>query len=532
MRKSIVFILTVAIAALLVQCAKRGTPTGGPIDEEPPEVLRAFPDNYSTQFEKQIIEVTFNEYIKLEDLQKQLVISPPMKTRPIIKPLGGVAKKMTIEIMDTLLDNTTYVFNFGQSIVDHTEGNPYPYYKYVFSTGDYIDSLNIKGSIKDALNFEVDDFVNVMLYEVDSAYTDSIIYKQTPRYVVNTLDSLTTFTMENLKAGNYRMLALKEPSSNLKFDPKSDKIGFISEVITVPTDKVFNIQMYEPIQDKAVSRATQVAQNRIQIGYYGALDSMRIEPLNKSLIASSRITKLEDKDTLQYWYKPVIEQDTLALVTSYGTFTDTLTARIKDELAIDSLTVAKYGQFKLSEPLQLTGNTPIISIDESRMRLMDKDSMTVAFTTTLDSLKNVVTYNFDKQPEQRYELQLLPGAIKDFYGYSNDTITNRYTTKAVSDLGNIPVILEGGDKWPVIVQIVTEKLEVVASQVARSNGEVLFEFLEPNKYYIRIIYDANDNGRYDPGNWLQNIQPEKVVYFPDLIPLQANWDYITNIRLE
>ncbi|PRP67799.1 Ig-like domain-containing protein [Nonlabens agnitus] len=526
------YLWTIAIAILLVQCAKRGSPSGGPIDETPPEILRAFPDNYTVNFTNQKIEITFDEYIKLKDLQKQLVISPPLKNRPLIRPQGGVSKKLTIEITDTLLENTTYVLNFGQSIVDNTEGNPYPFFKYVFSTGSYIDSLKLSGSISDALNNKADDFVNVMLYEVDSAYTDSVIYKETPRYVVNTLDSLTTFTMENLKAGTYRLVALKEKSSNLKFDPQGDKIGFISEPITVPTDEIYNIQMYEPIQDKALRRATHVGQSRIQIGYYGELDSLNVEPLDKSLISESRITKLEKTDTLEYWYKPVIEQDSLVLLASYGSFQDTLTARLKENLDVDSLSVQKYGQFKLSSPLQLNANTPIADINPLLMDLIDKDSVPQDFGIRLDSLKNVMTYSFNVQPEQRYNLRLLPGAVTDFYGYTNDTITSVYTTKAASDLGNIPVTLEGGSQFPVIIQIVTEKLDVVASITASKNDTYNFEYLDPNNYYIRVIYDSNNNGRYDPGNWLLNRQPEKVVYYPELIPLQANWDYITTVKLE
>lgn len=530
-KKYSLMLLAIAIAVALVQCAKRGSPTGGPIDESPPVILRAFPDNYSVNFKNQEIEVVFDEYIKLKDLEKQLVISPPLKYRPNIKPQGGVSKKLTIEITDTLLDNTTYVLNFGQSIVDNTEGNPYPFFKYIFSTGSYIDSLKIEGRVTDALNFKTDDFVNVLLYEVDETYTDSIIYKEQPRYVVNTLDSLTTFTMENLKAGQYRMVALKEKSSNLKFDPKTDKIGFISKTISVPTDDVFEVKLYEPAQDKDIRRASHVAQSRIQIGYEGNLDSMKIMPVDKSLITASRITKEDKKDTLNYWYKPVLERDSLKLQVAFQDFNKTVTARLKEQ-GPDSLIVSKYGQFSLRTPIQFTATTPISSVSPLQMKLINKDSVAQKFTVKLDSLKNVLTYEFDQQPENRYNLQLLPGAITDFYGATNDTINNIFTTTAASDLGNIPITFTGGSSFPVIVQIVTENLEVVASQVIRENKSIAFDYLQPNKYYIRMIYDANDNGRYDPGNFLENRQPEKVVYFPDLIALQANWDYVTNIILE
>ncbi|OUS15582.1 hypothetical protein A9Q93_06490, partial [Nonlabens dokdonensis] len=122
MKKNLLYItIALCIALSLIQCAKRGSPTGGPVDEEPPVILRIFPDNYTRNFKKQIIEIEFDEFVKLNDLQKQLVISPPLKSRPIISPQGSPSKKITIEITDTLQDNTTYVLNFGESIVDNNE---------------------------------------------------------------------------------------------------------------------------------------------------------------------------------------------------------------------------------------------------------------------------------------------------------------------------------------------------------------------------------------------------------------------------
>jgi hypothetical protein len=212
-------------------------------------------------------------------------------------------------------------------------------------------------------------------------------------------------------------------------------------------------------------------------------------------------------------------------------FKKTLTARLKDQDK-DSLIVSKYGQFSLRDRIQFTATTPISSVSPSQMRLINKDSVPQDFAIQLDSLKNVLTYEFEAQPENRYNLQLLPGAITDFYGKTNDTITSIYTTRATSDLGNIPINLIGGTAFPIIIQMVTESLEVVAETTVRDNTSISFDYLPPNKYYIRMIYDANDNGRFDPGNFLENRQPEKVVYFPDLIALQANWDYVTNIILE
>ena len=120
----------------------------------------------------------FDEYVKFKDIQKQLVISPPMDPEPEITPLSTASKYITIKIFDSLQPNTTYAFNFGESIIDNNEGNPFPFYKYVFSTGTYIDSLSVKGLVVEAFERETPEAVSVVLHEVDTTYTDSIVFKQ------------------------------------------------------------------------------------------------------------------------------------------------------------------------------------------------------------------------------------------------------------------------------------------------------------------------------------------------------------------
>ena len=154
-------------------------------------------------------------------------------------------KFISIKILDTLQENTTYSFNFGQSIEDNNEGNAYEQFKYVFSTGTFIDSLKVGGTIKDALNKTEDSFVSVMLYEVNEKFTDSVVYKSVPRYITNTLDSLKTFKIENIKAGKYLLVAMKDANSNNKFNPKEDKIGFRKQYVTIPNDSLFELKLIQ-----------------------------------------------------------------------------------------------------------------------------------------------------------------------------------------------------------------------------------------------------------------------------------------------
>lgn len=529
---SLLFYVIIA-GMILVQCAKRGSPTGGPVDEDPPVILRAYPDNYTTNFKNQTITIQFDEYVTFKDLTKQLVISPPLKTTPQITPQGGASREIEIKITDTLKENTTYVMNFGQSIVDNNEGNPYPFYKYVFSTGSYIDSLTLKGKVTNALEYETADFVNILLYEVDTAYTDSAVYKVAPNYVLNTLDSLNTFTLENLKEGTYRMVALKEENSDLRFDSKRDLIGFVSDDIQVPTEKEYEVRLFKQIADRNLKRPTHESKNRIHVGYNGSLKGLKISTLDDSLIEKSRITKLEKKDTLQYWYKPVKELDSIRIKGAWDDFEADFMVQLNKELKRDSLTLSKYGDFKLRNDIQLSATTPLEQLDPSKILLMDRDSTAISFTTSLDSLYNVATIAFEKEENQRYKLELYPGAVTDFFGDINkDTLRLNYSTRSSRDYGNIIVNLEGTKKFPVILQIVTNDLKVIAEKVVRSNDTYEFLLIDPNSYYIRVIFDENDNGIYDPGNYLLQQQPERVQYLNKVVRLQANWDVIETINLE
>jgi hypothetical protein len=246
------------MAIAFVSCAKRGTITGGLKDTIAPKMVSSLPKNYSTNFNGKDIKIYFNEYVKLKNVNKQLIISPPMKRQPEILPYTA-SKYITIRIKDTLQPNTTYSFNFGKSIEDNNEGNPYQQFKYVFSTGSYIDSLALNAKVKDAFDLKVADYVTLMLYEVNEKYTDSLIYKQAPRYITNTLDSLKVVKFENIKEGKYQLIALKDVNSNNKFDPKTDKIGFQKEYITIPNDTLYELELFKettPFKAVNVSQAS------------------------------------------------------------------------------------------------------------------------------------------------------------------------------------------------------------------------------------------------------------------------------------
>ncbi|MEC7263262.1 MAG: Ig-like domain-containing protein, partial [Bacteroidota bacterium] len=251
----------------LWQCAKRGSPTGGPKDVTPPKLIRSEPENFTINFKETKIRLYFDELIKLQDVQNQLVVSPPFKHAAEITPQGTPSKYIELVIKDTLRENTTYTINFGQSIQDNNEGNPNSFLTYVFSTGDYIDSLSVSGAVKDAFNRKADEFISVMLYEMDSTYNDSTIYKSPPLYITNTGDSLPFFELKNLKAGQYALFALKDANKNNMYNQGQDKIGFIQDTVTIPTDSIYLLTLFKEMANYKASVPSFVAKNKIIFGY-------------------------------------------------------------------------------------------------------------------------------------------------------------------------------------------------------------------------------------------------------------------------
>ena len=520
-----VFLLFLTLA--LHQCARRGSPSGGPKDTDPPVLLRADPENLSTNFQAKKIRLYFDEYIKLQDVQNKLIVSPPFKYPPEISPQGGASKYVEITIKDTLRENTTYTLNFGESIVDNNENNPYPFLTYVFSTGDYLDSLSLIGVVKDAFNKETDDFISVMLYEIDSAYSDSIIRESPPNYLANTQDSTTIFRLEYLKAGRYRLVAIKDEGKNNLYDPVVDKIGFVADTISLPTDSIYLLKLFRELPEYSPSVPKFEASNRILFGYQGEDEKLEVNPL--SAIPDSVFTylsKVPGKDSLNFWFTPY-NPDSLVfeVVNNKLQKRDTFTVKSR-KLTTDSLQLSPSHRSALGfkDTMSIASNIPLAKTDTSRITLINRDSLPQQLDITLDTTGNRMVFDFDKEPNETYFLRLLPGSITDIFGAENDTLNYRLTTGSYADYGNLRIRLEGDISYPILLELTNPQGKMLRRIVARE--EELFEFnlLSPGKYLVRAIFDRNENSRWDTGDFYEKTQPERVVYFPQEIDVRANWE--------
>ena len=527
MKKLIYIVLSIVVIS---GCAKRGSPSGGPVDSIPPVLINASPKINSINFDSKEIRLTFDEFVKLDNVDEQLIISPPInKSSYEVKPLNGVTKKVFLEFIDSLETETTYSINFGNSIKDNNEGNPLTFFSYTFSTGETIDSLYVRGNISDAFDKETDDYISIHLYRIDSIFNDSIIFNNRPTYISNSLDS-TSYQFKNIKEGKYLILALKDIDNNYFFDPFYDKIGFIDSLITLPRDSIINFKLFKEETSIIWDKPHFINSEKIGFGYYGKLDLKNIK-IESSLPDSVNYTytKENEKDTLIFWLSRnsfdslnfnLIEKDTTKLVTVKFD-------RAKDTL-IDSLSISPKTTsiIHLKETFKLSSNIPLENIEDSLITIRDIDSLIVPFTTSINDNLDQIDIKFEVSPSDNYRLFILPEAIKDIRGVSNnDTLQYNVVSQSLEDYGNVylDVIRNSNSKF--ILQMIDSNGDVIrVFKNVNQDATYNFDYVRPGKYIFRLIEDTNNNDKWDTGNYLKKIKPERVYYFSNELEVRANWD--------
>ena len=522
----VVLFVVFGLFIVVTSCAKRGTISGGLQDTIAPKIVSSVPDNFKTNFKGSTIKIVFDELIKVKDINKQLIISPPLKNQPIIVPQGSASKFISITLEDTLQENTTYSFNFGQSITDNNEGNPYSQFKYVFSTGSYIDSLTVVGTIKDAYNQKPDNFVSVMLYDAQT-FKDSTIYKETPLYVTNTLDSLKVFALENIKESLYYIIALNDKNKNNKFDPKTDKIGFLKDPIQTPTTVAYELELFKEKALFNAEKPVQQSTNKFYMPATGDTKNLKVSAKAGTKDIEVKLSKFpqKDKDSVQL-FVPKIEADSVVFFVKNEGFSKTFISKYKELKITDTLSIKsnQNGILDFSDTLSFSSTTPLVRFDDKKIKILNKDSTEIAFSMRYKDFEQELVFDFKKEEEQKYNITFLPGAVYDFYGDTNDSITHKINTKSFADYGNLRVKLKNVNRFPVVVELTNKEGKLLISQTSKGETALNFDLINPMIYTLRLIYDDNANAQWDTGSFLEKRQAEQIIYYPKEIDVRANWD--------
>ena len=533
MNKSGKYFLSVLIMVSLTQCARKSIPTGGLKDTLPPIMINASPKMNTVFFDKEKIIITFDEFINLKDISKQLIISPPLELDKYkVKPQGTVAKKIQIQLLDSLKKKTTYTFNFGESIVDNNEDNPLPFFRYALSTGPIIDSLEIRGKVTDAYKRITEPYTSLHLYPVDSTYSDSTIFLKKPFYVTSTLDSVI-YNFKNLRPDTYEIIAIKDVGGNYLFDQNIDKIGFMEKPITLPGDSVINFRIFKEIPNLFWTRPFFINTSQIGFGYYGEADRDAIEVKSK-VPRNFRylINKNRETDTLNFWFRgdkldslkfAIKEEDTTRL------FNVKFKKELRDSLEISVMTKSIMG---LLDSFKIESNLPLVKINLDLINIKGLDSLSVPYKASLDKNYDRLSLFYDWLPNDNYKIELLPNALIDFWGNTHDTLRFGAKTKPIEDYGNIFLQILREDKDPFVLELVNLKGESLRRlDVSNESDFYEFKYLLPGNYLFRYIKDKNGNKKWDTGNYLKKIQPEMVYYSPDTIELRANWEINQRLKI-
>lgn len=525
MKQAVLLFLSSLLLLMTVKCAKRASPTGGPRDSIPPVLVNATPKLNTTFFDKEGFTLTFDEYVTLKDVSKQLIVSPPLSSSQYkVYPTTGASKKVSLVLNDSLMDNTTYTFNFGESIVDFNEGNPTPFLTYTLSTGATIDSLYIKGKVTDAFEKDTETFISLQLYPVDSIYKDSTIYTQKPLYVTSTLDT-TVYRFQNLRAGKYNLIALQDLAGNYLFDQSVDKIGFVNQLIELPQDSIIDLKLFKEKTNFSWDAPYFINDHHVALAYYGEYEAQPYKMISEvPSTFESLVTKNREKDSLNFWFKGAT-LDSIKFELEIRDTLRTKTAFLKEPIE-DSLVISQFtkGTLRLKNLFELSSNLPVTTVDNSRLLVTNVDTVPIPAQLKIMDNYDRIAVDFEVLPNDRYTVTLYPNALEDFWGRTHDTLVYRTSTKKIEDYGNIYLRVKHDSPHPYLIELLNNNKVVRRYDSLVPGNNYSFELLDAGKYTVRLIEDANNNKLWDTGDYLEKIQPEKVIYYWKEIDLRANWD--------
>ena len=518
-----------SLLLMTVSCAIQVPPEGGPKDEAPPVLVSSEPENFSTNFQSEEIVLNFDEYVTLNEISKQLIISPPLKKSPEIL----VKKKsIIVRIEDTLLANTTYTMNFGQGIMDNNEGNKLDNFQYVFSTGSELDSMSIGGKLVMAEDLTMEKGIIVSLYRSEN---DSAPLLERPLYFSTTNDS-GEFRISNIAAGSYRLVAIQDKDGDYLYLPGEEKIAFTNAPVNAG-DSV-NLSMFRETGPLKLLRAYSGFPGKAMLVFNTMADTVKWDWMMDTAKAELyAVNYSAEKDSITFWYKN-LELDSLSLLLKNVPSADTVAFRLFKKQAD---TPGRRGKLfsigtaprqtviqHIHLPYYLKSSIPLQSMDTSLITFVE-DSIEVPVSVTIaDSSGTLIQFDHAWIPKSSCSISILPGAFTDIFGEQNDTLTFSFNVQSDTYYGAAQIHFRPAENIQYVVQLmngstVTRELE------AKGNSDVDWQNIDPGSYRIKIIHDTNGNGRWDAGDFFGRIQPEVIEFYPDPITIRSNWDVEINV---
>jgi uncharacterized protein (DUF2141 family) len=513
----------ISVALIIFSCAQIVPLTGGDKDIDAPKELESNPANSSTNFDNETIIIEFDEYIKLTNVSSQLIVSPLMETAPEILVKG---KKLVIKLKSELAPNTTYSLNFGNAISDITENNIFPNYKYVFSTGNYIDSLSYSGTVINAFDQSAKENIYVLLYD---QFEDSVPLKELPRYVALT-NKKGEFSITNIANGQYKLFAINDINSNYLFDLPNETIGFENDIISIQkSDSNKFIYLFEEEKElQFLVKSEHKTYGKIDLVFNRPTEELNITILNNEEKENwSTIEKNNNGDSITLWlYSEAFDKEIEFLIKDKNEIIDTIHFDLinRSEMKGSTLSVKTnvVSNFDLNKNIIIKTIRPSTNYIKENIALYE-DSVLISATTFTDLGLKEFELAYDFKENTPYQLSVPPNTFEDIYGLKNDTIKLNFKTKKMSDYGTINLNIIPNFTENYIVQL-SQKNKIIKEDYLIGKQTKQYKYLPAGQYSLKLIIDVNGSKKWDTGNYLEGKQPEKVIIYNKEIKIRANWD--------
>ena len=533
--KKILFLFLFSL--LLISCARVGSPVGGAKDTIPPKVIGSNIDTLRVNVPRDIKElrIDFDEYITLKEINKQLIISPPLKKMTKIIPSGMANKYLLIKWEDTLQANTTYNFNFGNAIVDNNESNALKYYNFAFSTGEKIDDFYISGELKSLIaNKEKrseESSLVVGLYQEK----DSMDYRQKPYYITKA-DPDGYFELNYLSPGNYRIIAFEDSNANSVYDAGKENEGFLKEgnaldksisglnINLFPSKKALKYQEMKEVPGGILMTyegnpaAVKVLSINEKLKDYKVTHSPKSDSINIWFDAKKQNLGIDASENLKFSYDDGAKQDTISVFYRYNS---------KNEMTVSN---TKGSVLAPADDFVITSNYFIDKMQPEIWSLIS-DSISQEFTAVIspnNSYEIVIKSNFKEG--KKYSLTVPKETVSSFYESLLKSYRFDFESGKTEAYGTLSFTLKDAPTTKFWLQLLSENGNIAYSKYG-NEAVVNFNSIKPGTYQPRILVDNNENGIWDSSDFSTGTFAEDVFLNPKKIEVRPLWEIRENWNL-
>lgn len=514
-------ILGYSYSVFLTGCAQVQPLTGGERDTIPPQLDTARSTaNFQTRFEKQPILLFFDEFVDLKDVFNQVVVSPPLAKRPKVTVEKYRRVRFEFDPEEALRPDATYSIQFGDAIKDYTEGNAAPI-RFVFSTGDKIDSLKVSGRVVDAFTGKPVEKVLVMLYD---NLADSVVRKERPFYFSKT-DKQGAFRIENVKSDTFKIFALEDANLNYLFDQTTERIGFQSQpVATGDSLQVpIEIRFFQETPPLALAGQSSPLSGLVKLTFTREPWDMEVQTTQPVFFEERK------QDTIYLWHD-IPDSVYWRVLMRNEEWADSAVVRppARGQSLQKLLPVTTSISQNPSLPAELAFNYPLTGVVLDSVQVwQDTLRIEAPLGGGRDSLDfRTLAFRFGWEENTQYRLLFPPGSLNGWKNTTNDSIWINLRTAQRNDFGALNIRLDSLDTGaPLAVELMQQ--EKVLDRYLIPAGSEFWEkklpFMPPGSYQLRVIEDLNGNGRWDPGRYDKGLQPERLQTVT-LEQLRANWE--------